>query len=66
MPANTGRCTVSMTNPQWTAWNRANRNSPLNPHMKRVECGCRGFRARVAAQPEGKCSCGHDNRLHCR
>ncbi|KAH6848088.1 hypothetical protein B0I37DRAFT_376635, partial [Chaetomium sp. MPI-CAGE-AT-0009] len=66
MPAtvNTGRCTHSSVNPQWTQWNRANpTKKPLNPHMHKVECSCMAFVAQNAQQPDKKCTCNHDNKV---
>ncbi|KAH6622614.1 hypothetical protein F5144DRAFT_594938 [Chaetomium tenue] len=63
---NTGRCTASMTNPKHTQWAKANPGNKLNPHMKRVECGCNSFVAKNAAEPDKKCTCNHDNKNHVR
>ena len=61
---NAGRCTNSITNPKFASWAKANPGNSLNPHMRKIECPCNGFTAKNAAEPNKKCTCNHDNKVH--
>ncbi|EAQ84192.1 predicted protein [Chaetomium globosum CBS 148.51] len=61
---NRGKCTNSITNPNWTQWKKANPGNKLNPNIEKIACPCRAFVAKDASKPDKKCTCNHDNKLH--